>query len=114
MALEHKNIKYDVCTINSKDMPQWYKDIVPTKRVPAIELHDENWKQSIPGSGRVMWESMAIISALDDIFPNRGPKLCHADRFEKEMLSLTDALDAAALRYVFDAGQPRFLCITML
>ena len=68
MALEHKGIPFDVCTISSKDMPQWYKDMVPTKQVPAIELHDSGWNPSVPGSGRVLWGSMDIIRSLDDLF----------------------------------------------
>ena len=106
MALEHKNIRYDVCTISSKNMPQWYKDIVPTKQVPAIELHDVNWKSSTPGSGRVLWGSMDIVKSLDELFPNSDPHLSHKTRFESDFLALTESFDSAALRYVFDAGKP--------
>ena len=106
MALEHKRIPYDVCTISSKDTPQWYKDIVPTKKVPSIELHDAKWNPAVPGSGKLVWDSMAIIKALDVFFPENEPKLSQNSDLEPEMLELTNAFEDAAICYVFDVGQP--------
>jgi hypothetical protein len=70
IALEHKQIEYDTITINLKDKPQWFKDIVPTALVPAIELHNSAWTSQTRGSGKMMWESMDILNSLDDLFPD--------------------------------------------
>ena len=70
IALDYKEIEYDPVKIELRDKPQWYKDIVPTTLVPAIEIHDDGWKPEIRGSGKLIWESVDILNALDDLFPN--------------------------------------------
>lgn len=69
IALEYKKIDYDTVKINLMNKPQWFKELVPTALVPAIELHSDKWNPEVRGSGRVMWESMDILKALDELFP---------------------------------------------
>ncbi|KAH8045747.1 glutathione transferase [Aureococcus anophagefferens] len=63
VALEKKGIPYDEVLINLQDKPDWYKEIVPTTLVPAIEFHDDAWDASARGSGRLVWESADILAA---------------------------------------------------
>jgi glutathione S-transferase len=79
IALEHKQIEYDTIKINLKDKPQWFKDIVPTALVPAIELHNNEWTAETRGSGKMMWESMDILNSLDELFPDT-PRIRQASR----------------------------------
>ncbi len=73
IALEYKKIEHDTVKISLMNKPQWFKDIVPTALVPAIELHDSAWKPDVRGSGRLMWESADILKSLDDLFPDSPP-----------------------------------------
>ncbi len=50
LALEHKGIPYDTVLIDLRDKPQWYKDMVPTTLVPAVEIN-----------GQVVYESRDIL-----------------------------------------------------
>ena len=68
IALEKKGIAYEEKLIDLQDKPDWYKDIVPTTLVPAIEFHDERYSAAEPGSGRLVWESKDILEALDESF----------------------------------------------
>ncbi|KAH8094080.1 glutathione transferase [Aureococcus anophagefferens] len=77
VALEKKGIPYDEVLINLQDKPDWYKEIVPTTLVPAIEFHDDAWDASARGSGRLVWESADILAALDAEFG--GPALAGAE-----------------------------------
>ena len=54
IALEMKGIEYEEKTVDLRNKPEWYKKIVPTTLVPAVELHDESYDPSIPGSGRLV------------------------------------------------------------
>ncbi len=77
VALEKKGIPYDEVLIDLQDKPDWYKEIVPTTLVPAIEFHDDAWDASARGSGRLVWESADILEALDAEFG--GPALAGAE-----------------------------------
>ncbi len=94
IALEHKQIEYDTIKINLKDKPQWFKDIVPTALVPAIELHNSEWVPETPGSGKMMWESMDILNSLDELFPDT-PRLRQAfPRFSSLLAPSSHTRDA--------------------
>jgi glutathione S-transferase len=68
IALEKKGIPYDEKLVDLQNKPQWYKDIVPTTLVPAIEWHDESWDAEKPGSGKLVWESKDVLEAIDEKF----------------------------------------------
>ncbi|NEO56547.1 MAG: glutathione S-transferase [Okeania sp. SIO3B5] len=57
LALEEKQIPFEVELINLKDKPQWYKDMVPTGLVPAVKIE-----------GELVYESKDILLALENKF----------------------------------------------
>ncbi len=50
LALEEKGIAYDTMFINLRKKPDWFKDVVPTNKVPAVSIN-----------GQMVWESDAIL-----------------------------------------------------
>ena len=50
LALEEKGIPYDTMFINLRKKPEWFKDVVPTNKVPAVSIN-----------GQMIWESDAIL-----------------------------------------------------
>merc|ERR1719163_2301081 len=81
--------RYDEKLVDLQNKPQWYKDIVPTTLVPAIEWHDENWKADTPGSGELVWESKDILEILDAKFA--ATPLRSADDEVKEVVEVLNA-----------------------
>lgn len=57
LALEEKQIPFEVELINLRDKPQWYKDMVPTGLVPAVKIE-----------GELVYESKNILLALEEKF----------------------------------------------
>ncbi|MEM1168822.1 MAG: glutathione S-transferase family protein [Cyanobacteria bacterium P01_H01_bin.35] len=57
LALEEKQIPFEVQLINLRDKPQWYKDMVPTGLVPAVKIE-----------GELIYESKDILLALEQKF----------------------------------------------
>ena len=53
LALEEKGIPYDTMFINLRKKPDWFKDVVPTNKVPAVSI---NWQ--------MVWESDAILEVI--------------------------------------------------
>ena len=81
--------RYDEKLVDLQNKPQWYKDIVPTTLVPAIEWHDENWKADTPGSGELVWESKDILEAIDTRFA--ATPLRSADEEVAEVVEVLNA-----------------------
>eukprot|EP00817_Percolomonadidae_sp_ATCC50343_P004248 CAMPEP_0117426614 /NCGR_PEP_ID=MMETSP0758-20121206/6674_1 /TAXON_ID=63605 /ORGANISM="Percolomonas cosmopolitus, Strain AE-1 (ATCC 50343)" /LENGTH=211 /DNA_ID=CAMNT_0005211851 /DNA_START=27 /DNA_END=659 /DNA_ORIENTATION=+ len=60
--LEEKKIKYDYVFIElTKERPQWYIDINPKKKVPAIK-HD----------GKILYESYIVTQYLSEVFGDKN------------------------------------------
>ena len=60
LAVAAKGIEHQRIEIDLRDMPQWYKDLCPTAKVPMIEHH-----------GKFIWESALINEYLEEVFPDR-------------------------------------------
>jgi len=90
VALEKKGISYEEKLINLQDKPEWYKEIVPTALVPAIEFHDATYDSNKPGSGRLIWESKDILEALDEEFATTPLRAG-----EKSVSEVADVLNAS-------------------
>ena len=74
LALEIKGIPYEERLITLIDPPSWFHDMVPTGRVPAILIYDEQSdKSSLPDQRTLIWESETILKALDTLFPETVP-----------------------------------------
>jgi len=65
LVLDAKNIPYHVVNINLTEKPEWYFDINPVGKVPALELVNE------PGSPFLV-ESMVICEYLDEKYPEKA------------------------------------------
>jgi glutathione S-transferase len=67
VALHVKQIPYQESLISLQNKPAWYKQLVPTTLVPAVLFHgsDEDKHER-----KIVWESMDILKALDDEFPD--------------------------------------------
>jgi len=65
LVLDAKNIPYHVVNINLTEKPEWYFNINPIGKVPAIELVNE------PGSPFLV-ESLVICEYLDEKYPEKA------------------------------------------
>lgn len=110
VALRVKQISFRESLINLQDKPQWYKDLVPTTLVPAVLFHEiplnekednDNTRNKPKNERRIVWESMDILQALDDAFPET-PQLVWRDSpaFQSAM-ETTNAVLMAGIQYQF-------------
>ena len=85
LALEIKQIPYQEQLINLQDKPAWFKQMVPTALVPAVLLHTDqmtpkaNAEETAAPERSLIWESLDILKALDEKFPDT-PRLVLDDR----------------------------------
>jgi glutathione S-transferase len=102
IALKMKNIPFDEKVINLRDKPDWYKAIVPTTLVPAVELHDESYDPEVPGSGSLTWESADILKLLDEQFPDT-PLLSRGTELETTMQTVAEEVLSSGFGFSFGA-----------
>lgn len=69
IALNEKNIEYDIEMIDLEAPPEWFYDISPLEKVPVLLVDD-----------KPLFESMVICEYLDEVTPG---SLYPADYFEK-------------------------------
>ncbi len=86
-ALQIKNIPYEENLISLYDKPKWFLDMVPTGLVPAVLIHTDTIKKQADDFDEeektqpqrtLIWESLDILKALDEYFPDT-PKLVFED-----------------------------------
>ena len=53
--------RHEVININIKDKPEWFLELAPLGKVPALELPD----------GRILYESDVICDYLDEAYPEQ-------------------------------------------
>lgn len=94
LALEVKKIPYKERLINLRDKPEWYKDLVPTTLVPAVLFHGD----SNSNERKIIWESLDIMKALDDAFPET-PKLILNSPEYQEAVALQNELTSAGFSF---------------
>lgn len=63
LVLNVKNLPYHVFNINLTDKPEWYLELNPNGKVPALQLTNEPDKS-------IMVESLAIAEYLDEKYPD--------------------------------------------
>ena len=85
LALEEKQIPFEVEFINLTDKPQWYKDMVPTGLVPAVKIE-----------GELVYESKDILLALENKF-DRFPLLPKEPQERSVALDMIEAFDSNGL-----------------
>jgi glutathione S-transferase len=88
------------------DKPEWYKELVPTTLVLAVLFHGEQQQQADKAGNnkperKSVWESLAVIKALDDDFPDNAPRMIFGTpEFEAAML-MSDELNKAGFAKVY-------------
>jgi glutathione S-transferase len=68
IALEIKGIPYKESFVHLRNKPDWFLEMVPTGAVPALMMYDE--RENGKSQRTLLWESMDIIKALDELFPD--------------------------------------------
>lgn len=63
MALEEKGVAYDCVLVDLAAKPEWYKELVPSTKVPAVYFR---------AGEQFMWESKDVLLALEERFPKVG------------------------------------------
>lgn len=89
LALEIKGLPYTETLVNLQNKPQWYKDMVPTKLVPAVLFYgttgesstdaDDDTNTNNKNERTLVWESADILRALDERFPDTVPLVLEDD-----------------------------------
>ncbi|XP_055333710.1 pyrimidodiazepine synthase-like [Paramacrobiotus metropolitanus] len=65
LALNHKQLPYEIVNVDLKEKPEWYSKISPLGKVPLLEEAEE----------RRTAESLIIVEYLDDKYPDKNPTL---------------------------------------
>ena len=99
VALRVKNIPYRESLIPLQDKPQWYKDLVPTTLVPAVLFHNNRDEKN---ERKIVWESMDILKALDEAFPDTPQLVIDTPEFEAAMKEINE-LFSAGVSYQFSS-----------
>eukprot|EP00536_Pseudo-nitzschia_multiseries_P016503 jgi/Psemu1/221512/e_gw1.1135.3.1 len=75
VAIRAKGLPYQETLVPLQGKPEWYKQMVPTGLVPAVLFHGEEDGDgdAARSSRELVWESDAILRALDDKFPDTVP-----------------------------------------
>ena len=96
-----KKLPYRERLINLQDKPEWFKELVPTALVPAVLFHDDEQQEaSSKPERRLVWESLDIMQALDDAFPE-SPRLVLDTPQYKEAREKDSALFSAGLKFAY-------------
>ena len=114
-ALKIKNIPYQETLINLYDKPKWFLDMVPTGLVPVVLIHTDTIEKQKEGQidddeaetktkprRTMVWESLDILKALDEHFPDT-PKLIYED--DEEYMNgrkLVNELSNVGFQYVYN------------
>lgn len=123
LALEHFDVEYSEKLVSLQKKPQWYLDLVPTSKVPAIQFdvendviekiqNDANYENctkiiDTPGSTKrrlLVWESAAVLHAIDDFLVKKDTSKSIFDEsspaFEKAM-NLTGNVQSAGFKFQY-------------
>jgi len=101
IAIMAKGIPYQETLVSLQNKPEWFKQMVPTGLVPAVLFHgdDDNNNNT---SRKLVWESDAILYALDEMFPDT-PRLMDDDNNEefKAAMEMQNRLQSAGFKYLY-------------
>lgn len=107
VCIKAKDLPYEERLISLFNKPDWYKELVPTTQVPAVLLHEwnsataqESEESSSNNSRKLVWESLDIMKALDDAFPDT-PKLVLDTPEYSEAQTQIEELGKAGFGYIY-------------
>ncbi|XP_014210877.1 pyrimidodiazepine synthase-like [Copidosoma floridanum] len=73
LALTFKKIPHDIVNINLRDKPEWYMQINPEGKVPAL----------VDLNGEIVVDSTAIVNYLEEKYPE--PALCKKETIKRDL-----------------------------
>ncbi|XP_058456178.1 pyrimidodiazepine synthase-like [Malaya genurostris] len=77
LILDAKKISYHTIYINLSEKPEWYSDVNPLGKVPALQ---------VPSKGSAMlYESLVVADYIEEAYPDKERKLYPADPFQKAL-----------------------------
>ena len=97
VCMRVKNITYQERLINLQNKPDWYKELVPTKAVPAVLFHNSSNDEH---SRKLVWESLDIMKALDDAYPNTQRLVLDTDDYKAARV-MNGELSKAGFGYIY-------------
>ena len=102
LCLHAKGIPYRERVISLFDKPEWYKELVPTTQVPAVLIHgsEEEEEAKTVTERRLVWESLDVMKALDEAFPDTKPMVLDTPEYELASKVLDD-VSKAGMGFVY-------------
>ena len=110
ICIRAKDLPYQERLIELYNKPEWYKEMVPTTQVPAVLFHewdstsDANANGDGANSRKLVWESLDIMQALDDAFPNTL-KLVHDTPEYKAAQEQNAQLGKAGFAFIYNRNE---------
>ena len=106
LALEIKGIPYKESLINLQNKPDWFLEMVPTGLVPAVMFYDEKTTNSVGDDNAkpqrtLIWESLDIMKALDELFPDTEKLILDDLPKYKEGEEIISRLSTAGFQYLY-------------
>lgn len=105
LCIRAKQLPYRERTVSLQNKPDWYKELVPTTQVPAMLLHPTTNKDDSSrkiNSRTVVWESLDIMKALDEAFPDT-PRLVLDTPEYQAASAQTAQLGGLGFRYIYSS-----------
>ncbi|KAG1672622.1 hypothetical protein FOA52_002102 [Chlamydomonas sp. UWO 241] len=96
-ALLEKGVPFETVFINLGAKPDWYKEMVPTALTPAAKVN-----------GKIVWESMVILDALEAAHPQPALLPLNPDlaASAKSLMAACDNQGVGSAGYMFLLGRP--------
>ena len=98
LAIRAKGLPYQETLVSLQNKPEWYKQMVPTGLVPAVLFHGDN---SDSTSRNLVWESDAILDALDEQFPDTPRLMMRDDHEFATALKIQERLQSAGFKFAY-------------
>lgn len=97
LSLAMKGIEHERVEVDLRNIPDWYKEVSPNKKVPLLE-HDE----------RKVWESLIVAEYVDEAF--QGPRMTPVDPYTRAQMRIAftviDAHVAGMIGPAMKSGEP--------
>eukprot|EP00531_Pseudo-nitzschia_arenysensis_P004020 CAMPEP_0116131766 /NCGR_PEP_ID=MMETSP0329-20121206/9185_1 /TAXON_ID=697910 /ORGANISM="Pseudo-nitzschia arenysensis, Strain B593" /LENGTH=492 /DNA_ID=CAMNT_0003626227 /DNA_START=297 /DNA_END=1775 /DNA_ORIENTATION=- len=100
VAIRAKGLPYQETLVPLQGKPEWYKQMVPTGLVPAVLFHGDEGEDS-DTSRELVWESDAILEALDAKFPDTVQLMKKEDKAFDDALEMQNRVQIAGVKFAY-------------
>lgn len=100
VAVRAKGLPYQETLVPLQGKPEWYKQMVPTGLVPAVLFHGDD-NNNTTSSRELVWESDAIMHALDEKFPDTPKLMLEGNAEFDAALEMQNRLQAAGFKFAY-------------